>query len=396
MQRTHRALAFTLYLTAFAPLSAQERESRLMSLIDRTGRALVSVFEQPLHPAVSSIAPGSGVGAGIAFEPPTRGPLGFGAAAIATVRGYWTAGVATRVASQRTHIEAYARARDLSKLEFFGAGIASDDRDRSNFRLRERVLGLGAKQRLAPWLTVDTHIETLWPDVSSGASSVLPSTDELFDDTAAPGLTRQPRFGRYDARVHVELPAAPGAGFNQGGQYRAGYALFDDQELGRYSFQRLELEGRQRFAVRSALRHLTLHGWLSTTTVSRGQQVPFYLQRTLGGHGLLAAASDDAIGSDGTKATLRGFPNYRFRDRHLLLLQAEYRMALWGPVDASLFVDAGKVASRRRDIDLSNLKRDIGVGVSVMRGPTTALRADLAFGGEGARVLFTLGQVLLP
>ena len=84
-----------------------------------------------------------------------------------------------------------------------------------------------------------------------------------------------------------------------------------------------------------------------------GQAVPFYLQRTLGGAGDLRSVHDERIGSDGTHATLRGFPFYRFRDRHLLLLQAEYRIPIWGPLDANLFAETGKVASRREDLELT-------------------------------------------
>jgi hypothetical protein len=39
-----------------------------------------------------------------------------------------------------------------------------------------------------------------------------------------------------------------------------------------------------------------------------------------------------------------------------MLLQAEYRIPVWGPVDVSVFVDAGKIAARRADLNFSGLK----------------------------------------
>jgi hypothetical protein len=140
-----------------------------------------------------------------------------------------------------------------------------------------------------------------------------------------------------------------------------------------------------------------LHGQLSTSTPRAGHVIPFYLMPTLGGFELLRSPGDETIGSDGTLATLRGFTNYRFRDRHLVLLQAEYRIPLWGPIDVSLFGDAGKVASRRDDLDLTDLRRNMGVGLSIMRGPQTAVRLDVGFGGgEGTRLFLTFGQIIAP
>lgn len=125
-----------------------------------------------------------------------------------------------------------------------------------------------------------------------------------------------------------------------------------------------------------------------------GQEVPFYLQPTLGGKSTIRSVHDDRLGSDGTDATLRGYRNLRFRDRNLLLVQAEYRVPLWGPIDATVFADAGKVAPTRSDLDLDDLRGDVGFSLSIMKGFSTWARVDVGFGsGEGTRVYFTLGEL---
>ena len=43
-----------------------------------------------------------------------------------------------------------------------------------------------------------------------------------------------------------------------------------------------------------------------------------------------------------------GFRRFRFRDRNLLLLQAEYRWEIFTAVDGAIFYDAGKVAPAAR------------------------------------------------
>jgi outer membrane translocation and assembly module TamA len=108
----------------------------------------------------------------------------------------------------------------------------------------------------------------------------------------------------------------------------------------------------------------------------------------------LRSVRETLIGSDGTAATLRGYPNLRFRGDHLLLLQAEYRFGVWGPVDATIFVDAGKAVDDRSQLNLSALNKDAGFSVSFMHAAATIARADVGFGSEGPRIFISLGGLL--
>jgi len=248
-------------------------------------------------------------------------------------------------------------------------------------------------------MAVGVRVEELWPDVSRGVSRLYPSVEDRFAEVDVPGLTTQPRFGRYQGFVDLQSPASVGQDLNQGGRYRISYALFSDQQFDRFSFTRLDIEGRHKFAVFGPHRRLTLHGWIATTDARSGNTVPFYMQPSLGSTGQLRSVGEEIIGSDGSRGTLRGYDNFRFRDRHLILLQADYRVPVWGPFDASVFVDAGKVTPRRADLNLSNLKHDYGFSISVMRGPNTVVRTDFGFGsGEGTKITvsFGLGDETFP
>lgn len=371
-------------------VAGQERESGLQSWIDRTGKTLVGVFDKPLHPTFGGVAAGGGAGAGLQYDLPVSGRWHAETRGVVTIRSYWSAGLGVGYRGDRTTVETYARARDMTQLGFYGPSVQSDAANRSAFRLRENVIGSFASTRVAPWLILGARAEQLWPDLGRGRSSTVPSIEQLFDEGDAPGLTLQPRFGRYEGSIDVTVPSGIGDALYQGAKYRVIYAIFADQQLARFSFQRYEIEAQHRFALFGTLRRLTLHGWLSTTRTGAGNDVPFYFQRTLGGTHL-RSPYEELIGSDGSRATLRGFPDYRFRDRNLLLLQGEYRIPIWGPVDATLFADAGKVTRRRADLDLDDLRRNYGFSFSVMRGPSTAARVEIAFGGgEGARLNFTV------
>jgi outer membrane translocation and assembly module TamA len=123
---------------------------------------------------------------------------------------------------------------------------------------------------------------------------------------------------------------------------------------------------------------------------NQGAVVPYYLQYTLGGNSL-SAFRPNTIGSDGTKATLRGFQNYRFRDRDLLLMQAEYRVPLRANVDATVFYDAGQVAGRVPDL-FKDIKQGGGLSVSYMRGGVALVRLDAGHGsGEGLHIFWSFG-----
>jgi len=63
-----------------------------------------------------------------------------------------------------------------------------------------------------------------------------------------------------------------------------------------------------------------------------------------------------------------------------------------GPIDATVFADAGKVTPTRDELDLNDLRKDVGFSLSVMKGWATAARVDVGFGsGEGTRVFVSLG-----
>ena len=70
--------------------------------------------------------------------------------------------------------------------------------------------------------------------------------------------------------------------------------------------------------------------------------------------------------------TLRGYDNYRFTDRNLVLASAESRWALLRDLDVAAFFDAGNVAARRGDLNLH--KTSWGGGVRLHSGRSMLLR----------------------
>ena len=351
-----------------------------------------TLFGSPLHLVIDGVGPGGGYGAGLGYTSPGNGPWSLRAKTVYTWNNYWSAEGSAGYKNRRSQVEAFARTRGMYRLDYFGIGPESQRFNRTFYAYRDPVIGTDGKFRVTPWLALGGRVEEIWPYAHSGERS--PTIEQRFFPNGAPGLFAPTRYGRYQGSLDIHIPGGAGDAFYQGTKTRATYAVYDEQATDQFNFTRVDLEAQQVFAGFGAQHRLTLSGWASSLTPESGSEVPFSLMPTLGGTSEIRSVHDDRLGSDGTQATLRGFRNLRFRDRNLLLLQAEYRVPLWKPVDATVFADAGKVASVRSDLDLNNLRRDFGFSVSMMKGWDTAARIDVAFGsGEGARVYLTIGDL---
>lgn len=213
------------------------------------------------------------------------------------------------------------------------------------------------------------------PRVSGGSDDR--SIQEVFDDTAAPGLERQPDFLRYTVSADFNY-RQPLGNPRRGGRYFIAYSRADDLDLDAYSFSRVDVDVQQYIPLLSDRRVLALRMVTSASSSTAQNRVPFYFQRTLGG-----------------PEDLRGFERFRFRDDSLLLLQAEYRWEIFTAVDGALFYDTGTVAPRTGDLNLNNLRSDYGIGFRFGTSNGVFLRTEVAFGtqGGGKRLVTRYGHV---
>jgi outer membrane protein assembly factor BamA len=207
------------------------------------------------------------------------------------------------------------------------------------------------------------------PTTAAGRSRIVPSIESRFTTQEAPGLGVEPRFATASIAATVDYRDVPGNP-RRGGRYHVGVGRYADQTLQRYSFTRIDAELEQHFSAWKRQRVLTLRAIASATTADPGNDVPFYLQPTLGG-----------------SRVLRGFVTDRFRDRNVAALQAEYGWDLLPFVSAVAFAEAGTTAARWQDLDTRQLRKDYGIGLRFGSARTVALRTDVAFGsGEGTRL----------
>ena len=233
------------------------------------------------------------------------------------------------------------------KEDFYGLGSGSDEINRTSYLLRSTDVGADLTWHPAGGLRVGAGVAYLMPSIGSGRDSRFPSTDELFDPSALSGFEDQPDFLRlsarvaYDGRDNARLPRV-------GGYYGVHFTDFRDQDLETFDFRRIDVDLQQYLPWFQGYRVLALRAAATMTEADTGHDVPFYYMPNLGGG-----------------ERLRGFREFRFRDRNSLLFTAEYRWEAWWALDMALFAEAGKVTFDRRDLDLTGLGSRIRYGLSL-------------------------------
>jgi hypothetical protein len=280
-----------------------------------------------------------------------------------------------KLARSRLTVGSQIRLQDFTQVSFFGEGTDSLQSDRSEYRLKSRDLVAYTTFRPVEWAGIGAAIGLLTPSVLPRAGwferdrpdtrSVFPS-DVVF---ARP----ESRFVHSEASVTADTRDFPGHP-TRGGLYRAAAANYADRD-GVFSFRRYEAEAAQFVPLADSRVVVALRGWIASSDTGEGQVVPFYLQPGLGGHN-----------------TLRGYADYRFHDRNLIVFNAEGRIALMAHVDAAMFFDAGNVAARVGDLNLD--KRSYGGGFRIHTRSRTFGRLDIARGGEGWRFVIRLTDPL--
>jgi hypothetical protein len=249
--------------------------------------------------------------------------------------------------------------------DFFGTGQNSRTEDRTSYLHESREYGADLEWRPAGPLVLGGGIAFIRPTIGSGTDGRFPSTEELFDPATLPGFTTQSDYLRSDASAAFDWrdnPRHP----HVGGLYGVRYSNYEDRDLDQLGFRQIQIDLQQYVPLPNRYRTLALRAEAVLTDAHAGQDVPFFYQPTLGG-----------------AQTLRGFREFRFRDRNSLLMTAEYRWEAAWLLDAALFVDAGKVAAERRGLTLRDLDVSYGLGFRLHTNSAFVARLDLAFSREG-------------
>jgi outer membrane protein assembly factor BamA len=335
-----------------------------------------------IYARLGGIGEGAGFGVGPAFRYNTT-RFDFKTSAAASMKTYFIGEASLRFPGTIGHneymrprglyLELYGRRRDFPQEDFFGLGPDSQASQRSNYAQRDNfgAITAGFERGL---LQTGVGVGYLEASIGAGTDTRMPSSTEIFGPEEIPGaadrltfLVIQPflEFATVDRAVHDR----------SGGIYRVSAAQYRDQKGDRYSFVRWEADVRHYFSFGKDTRTIALRASAASARPDAGQEVPFYLQPTLGG-----------------ARSLRGYRTFRYRDRAAVLLQAEYRWRINEFVTGALFYDTGAVGASPDE--LGRFERNYGIGLRAGNRMGSAFRIDFAFGGrEGNRLLVRFDDV---
>ena len=286
----------------------------------------------------------------------------------ASIQQYWQIETRlnwNRLARGRGHAAVFGRYFRFPAEDFYGVGPDTTPADRADFDLRQLTIGGEASFRPVRWLVVGGSTDYFRPRAGPGGDNNFPNVGDDFDSDELPGFGERHSFMRVEGFADVRT-AEPAFNPRRGGRYRAGLTRFVDLSRHDDRFTRYDVDLQQYASILNERRVFVLRALGSFTDVPSDARLPFYLMRTLGG-----------------SHTLRGFPDFRFRDRHLLALQAEYRWEILTALDGVVFYDLGQVAPELDAFRLRDFERDYGVGLRLGSNGGVFLRLDVAFGGEG-------------
>jgi outer membrane protein assembly factor BamA len=322
------------------------------------------------HPMIGGIRSGSGLGGGTYVE--TRG---LRTSAQISTNGYQKYEIKlTAPLPDNLFGDLRATYRNFPQERFFGIGQDSRKQDQTSFRLEDtNYIG---RFGISPARHVKAGVLAGWlhTNIGSGTYRLSPSIEDVFTSTDIPGMADQPDYLQAGAFFEMDFRDHPGNP-RSGGLYTASFTSFQDRQLGQYNFGQYDLEAQQYFPFFNQRRVIVLRAKTTLTQTADGREIPFFMQPTLGG-------SED----------LRGFREYRFRDRNMVVFNAEYRFEAFSGLDLAAFADAGQVARRAGDFHLGDFKTSYGAGFRFNTAQNVFLRMDLGFSKEGRRLFIKFGH----
>jgi len=199
-----------------------------------------------------------------------------------------------------------------------------------------------------------------------------PIDGSALDENTVPGSKGGTVSGlgfilNWDTRNNIFTPSR--------GNYWQASAYFNGKTLGGdFNFTQVKVDLRTYQPGIAPSHVLALQALYQSAT---GPLAPFYRYAKLGGDSLM-----------------RGYYKGRYRDKHYLAVQAEYRLPVWWKFGIVGFAALGDVAPAFDKFRIAQFKYAVGMGLRFKIAPKEGanLRADIAFGPGTTGIYFTAGE----
>jgi hypothetical protein len=338
-------------------------EQRLVSIEDAGGFGVARGFVVTF----GDIKRASGFAPGVAYGYTTASGAVFAAKGVYSIKNYKLLQVSAQSPSfsaDRILFRARARWQDAPRVPLYPLG--SDPTEfRTDYAETKTEVSGEAVLKPVRFVRLGGGVGLEWFDTGFSHKE-NPVGLPLF--SSLPGSGADPRYVHSHGSAAFDLRDSEGY-TRRGSLLSATYHDYRANANGALSFARIDGAAEQYVPILHGNWVIFLGLWASTTTTAAGREVPFFLMPDLGGH------------------DLRGFKDYRFRDRHSINWTAEYRWYAQEFLDAAIFYDAGKTVSTRDALDFKGLHASVGAGVRLHTPLSTLVRLEGARSREGFRFL---------
>ena len=271
------------------------------------------------------------------------------------------------------------RYENRGEEHFYGIGPNTSLGDGTSYRLERTTLALPLGYELSDTLKLEGKFDYQNVNITNGEDGGRGVIDETF---VATGRQRIPGLGgdeilswginlEHDNRDSEELPIEGGyerfhMSYNKGMESSAGYFKY-------------RAEATHFFKLFSNRRVLALRGVVEHNDEVGNRDVPFFQMARLGGYGTYPRLGD----------VHRGFRRDRFYDESLILLNVEYRWAVWEyrewRMDSVLLWDEGQVFGEWNNFQFKDFKPSCGLGFRVSVEGEILISFEIARSHEGTQ-----------
>ena len=220
--------------------------------------------------------------------------------------------------------------REATQVGFYGLGSGTSVGDKTVYGFTQPYgrADLTFRPARGPFLLRGGLEASRWEQGSGTGSH--PSVEEVYTADSLTGLGAAVTYIHSQATAGFDSRPSPGYA-RRGGFYGVTFHDYSDTD-GAYGFNQVDYEAIQHVPVLRETWVLSFRGAVSTTTHKSGEDIPFFMLPAAGGG-----------------SSLRAYSSWRFRDRHKLELQGEWRVMVNRYFDTAVFYDTGKVVSDTSD-----------------------------------------------
>lgn len=347
------------------------------------------------HPVFGGLEGNAGTTAGVLYEPSFWDGKHQLAEAemLGSLRRYFGGGVRVGGVFEPYVGYTYARFRHRPSEKFYGVGPDSNSETESIFRLNQGTVGGLLGRTFGSSMLLGGHVSYQGNRYGTGRGDRPAVADQFGTDLPGVGTdvdylllgtffeldirdtpyqrTFGHRFAPTEPRLRsVSLDASRG--------FYLATEVTHNLSVGKQDldFTRFTLDMREFWPIQEDLLHGFFFRQFASATRTRGGRVPFYRLQSIGG-----------------ARSLRGYSSGRFRDRNVLLTNAEVRCQIWHWLDMAVFADVGSVFRDIKEVDLTDFRAGYGLGFRIKNEGRTLGRIDVARGDEGWKLHLDVGSL---